>query len=100
MKVGAALEIAIQVTRALIAAAAQGLIHRDLKPGNIMLAPNDPRSTEVEVKVIDFGLAKATTGAAERNGPDPRRIRRHAQPSPARNNSAARRPMRARIFIR
>ena len=32
-----ALEIAIQVTRALMAAAAQGLIHRDLKPANIML---------------------------------------------------------------
>ena len=33
------LEIAIQITRALMAAAAQGLIHRDLKPGNIMLTP-------------------------------------------------------------
>src|SRR5439155_12721371 len=32
------LEIAIQVTRALVAAAAQGLIHRDLKPANIMLS--------------------------------------------------------------
>ena len=32
------LEIAIQITRALMAAAAHGLIHRDLKPGNIMLA--------------------------------------------------------------
>src|SRR5438094_1811017 len=32
-----ALEIAIQVSRALLAAAAHGLIHRDLKPGNIML---------------------------------------------------------------
>jgi uncharacterized membrane protein YkvA (DUF1232 family) len=52
-----ALEIAIQVTRALMAAAAHGLIHRDLKPGNIMLTP------ESEVKVIDFGLAKAMTDA-------------------------------------
>src|SRR5947207_3718039 len=52
-----ALEIAIQITRALMAAAAHGLIHRDLKPGNIML------TTESEVKVIDFGLAKAITGA-------------------------------------
>src|SRR5262249_46943951 len=47
------LEIAIQITQALMAAAAHGLIHRDLKPGNIML------TTESEVKVIDFGLAKA-----------------------------------------
>src|SRR5213596_3404276 len=36
-----ALEIAIQITRALMAAAAQGLIHRDLKPGNIMLTRCD-----------------------------------------------------------
>jgi len=52
-----ALEIAIQVTRALMAAAVHGLIHRDLKPSNIML------TTESEVKVIDFGLAKAITDA-------------------------------------
>lgn len=52
-----ALEIAIQITQALMAAAAHGLIHRDLKPGNIML------TTESEVKVIDFGLAKAITDA-------------------------------------
>ena len=51
------LEIATQITRALMAAAAHGLIHRDLKPGNIMLAPGD--TAEIEVKVIDFGLAKA-----------------------------------------
>jgi uncharacterized membrane protein YkvA (DUF1232 family) len=40
-----------------MAAAAHDLIHRDLKPGNIML------TTESEVKVIDFGLAKAITDA-------------------------------------
>ncbi len=57
LKVKAALEIAVQVTRALIAAAAHGLIHRDLKPGNIMLTRSD--AAELEVKVIDFGLAKA-----------------------------------------
>jgi len=64
LKVGLALEIGIQVTRALIAAAAQGLIHRDLKPANVMLAPNESGSTKMEAKVIDFGLAKATTDAA------------------------------------
>jgi TolB-like protein/Flp pilus assembly protein TadD len=62
LKVEVALEIAIQVTRALIAAAARGLIHRDLKPGNVMLARSD--SGELEVKVIDFGLAKAAADAA------------------------------------
>ena len=59
LKVEAALEIAVQVTRALIAAAAHGLIHRDLKPGNIMLARSETAAAELEVKVIDFGLAKA-----------------------------------------
>jgi TolB-like protein/Tfp pilus assembly protein PilF len=53
------LEIAIQITRALMAAAAHGLIHRDLKPANIMLSG----ATELEVKVIDFGLAKAMADA-------------------------------------
>src|SRR6266542_3517751 len=58
-----ALEIAIQITRALMAAAAHNLIHRDLKPGNIMLTGGNPATTEQEVKVIDFGLAKAIADA-------------------------------------
>src|SRR5213596_3553794 len=58
-----ALEIAVQVTRALMAAAAQGLVHRDLKPGNIMLTPDNAATTDLEVKVIDFGLAKAIADA-------------------------------------
>jgi serine/threonine protein kinase/Flp pilus assembly protein TadD len=65
VKVEVALEIAIQVTRALLGAAAQGLIHRDLKPGNIMLTHSDGVTAEMEVKVIDFGLAKITNAVAE-----------------------------------
>ena len=57
------LEIAMQTVRALTAAAAQGLIHRDLKPGNIMLTRGDADTAEVAVKVIDFGLAKAIADA-------------------------------------
>ena len=60
-----ALEIAGQVARALAAAEARGVIHRDLKPTNLMLAiPMDgstPRDAAPTVKVIDFGLAKAVT---------------------------------------
>src|SRR5438094_1868106 len=52
-----ALKIAIQIARALMAAAAHDLIHRDLKPSNIMLTGDS------EVKVIDFGLAEAITHA-------------------------------------
>src|SRR5438876_4142886 len=58
-----ALEIAIQIARALMAAAAQGLIHRDLKPANIMLTSGNADTAELEVKVIDFGLAKAIADA-------------------------------------
>src|SRR5580765_7068835 len=57
------LKIAIQIARALTAAAAHDLIHRDLKPGNIMLTRGDTDTAEPEVKVIDFGLAKAIADA-------------------------------------
>src|SRR6266516_1931106 len=58
-----ALQIAIQIARALMAAAAKGLVHRDLKPANIMLMSGDAETAELEVKVIDFGLAKAIADA-------------------------------------
>jgi eukaryotic-like serine/threonine-protein kinase len=57
------LEIAIQITQALMAAAAHGLIHRDLKPGNIMLTRSGTDAAELQVKIIDFGLAKAVADA-------------------------------------
>ncbi len=66
--VPAALEVARQVTAALAAAADRGLVHRDLKPGNLMLADGGDSSAGPEVKVIDFGLAQA---AADVNEADP-----------------------------
>ncbi len=50
-----ALEIIIQVAHALAHAHAKGLIHRDVKPKNIMI------NTAGEVKLADLGLARATT---------------------------------------
>lgn len=50
-----ALELVLQIARALAAAETHGLVHRDLKPANLMLV----EGAEPAVKVIDFGLAKA-----------------------------------------
>jgi serine/threonine-protein kinase len=48
---GEAIEIAAQVAEGLAKAHAQGVVHRDIKPGNLML-------TEDGVRILDFGLAK------------------------------------------
>src|SRR6266513_582696 len=55
-----ALEIIEQVARALAAAEACGVIHRDVKPSNIMLE-RDPGGCAPIVKVIDYGVAKILT---------------------------------------
>jgi Tol biopolymer transport system component len=51
-----ALTIALQIAEAVAAAHEHDVIHRDLKPGNIKITPED------KVKVLDFGLAKAVGG--------------------------------------
>ncbi|MBL8167852.1 MAG: protein kinase [Acidobacteria bacterium] len=58
LKLEDALDIAVQIVSALVAAHGAGITHRDVKPENIMLRQDG------YVKVLDFGLAKLTESPA------------------------------------
>jgi serine/threonine-protein kinase len=51
-------EVVVQVSRALASAHAAGVVHRDLKPDNILLAKDADARFGYSVKVLDFGIAK------------------------------------------
>jgi tetratricopeptide (TPR) repeat protein len=53
------LQLFVQICSAVQHAHQKGVIHRDLKPGNILVESHDGKPVP---KVIDFGLAKATSG--------------------------------------
>jgi serine/threonine protein kinase len=57
-----ALRLFIPICFGLAYAHEQGVVHRDLKPGNIMLVPEGKDKTQFFPKVVDFGIAKLDYG--------------------------------------
>src|SRR6185436_19618624 len=67
MEDGYALAIAWQVSEALAAAHSKGVIHRDLKPDNVMIVADQGDPSKEQAKILDFGIAKV----AEQQGLGP-----------------------------
>ncbi len=65
LPVGEAVDVATQVAEGLSATHRRGLVHRDIKPGNLIVTP------EGLVKIVDFGVAKVGGRALTKAGATP-----------------------------
>jgi serine/threonine-protein kinase len=65
LSIGETLAVVVPIANALRAAHALKIVHRDLKPDNVFLTRAGSDGGEVEVKVLDFGLAKQATVDAQ-----------------------------------
>ena len=87
---GELLRVFLRLCDAVAFAHAQGVIHRDLKPGNIMIGPFG------EVLVLDWGVARVLSDGARRRRRcltrrrTRRAVRRRRSPSPPRGRSSGR----------
>ncbi len=57
-----AIDISLQLAEALSAAHATGVVHRDLKPDNIVLVPDRMHPARERAVLVDFGVAKVAAG--------------------------------------
>ena len=92
-----ALDMLEQTGRALQIAHAAGLVHRDVKPGNILITPTG------QVKITDFGIAKAVDAAPgdpDRHGDGHRAIHRTRTSAGSRRHPGQRRVFAGSRWLR
>ncbi len=68
LTIEAALDYITQIASGLAAAHARGILHRDMKPANVIVTPPEPGADHGVAKILDFGLAKIEGNDLTRTG--------------------------------